>query len=138
MREILFRARRIDNGELVEGSHIKGFKTDPNNSAQTVDCEFICWTFCNCIKYYAEVQKETVRQYTGLIDKNGKKIFEGDIVKNKYGNIYKIFYEDCCLRIEDTYGNRIQTVQGAINHFEVEIIGNIHDNPELLEEIKDA
>lgn len=133
MREILFRGKRVDNGEWVEGSYIKGFKTDPSDSAQTVDCKFICWTFCDCIKSYKEVSDETVGEYTGLTDKNGKKIFEGDIVKNKYNYVFKVFCEDCSLKIEDSFGCVIKTTQSAVSHFEVEVIGSIHDNPELLE-----
>ena len=80
-----------------------------------------------------EVDENTVGQYTGLKDKNGTKIFEGDFIKANH-NIeqYNVYWKDCRFYIEDVWGNLIKPTQEAINHFECEVIGNIYDNPELL------
>ena len=158
MREILFRGRRR-NGEWIEGN-------------------YIFWNKKHCIYdgIYYEVLPETVGQYTELCDKNGKKIFEGDILKGKhqwrnwntsFGNDEKDFLEQ---KIRGAYGKYIDKTANefikrryhyfrnyAVEYYapyggyrvrnggqfhrldksyifnrELEIIGNIHDNPELL------
>lgn len=131
MREILFRAKRVDNGEWVQGllpyaNEIRVFTTHKWNDegeereyATTEDLRVI---------------PETVGQFTGLTDKNGKKIFEGDALKARHNDYpYLVSYEMCGLKIEDKWGNGIKMTQEAINWLEVEIVGNIHDNPEFLE-----
>lgn len=83
----------------------------------------------------SEVIPETVGQYTGLTDKNGKKIFEGDIVKNEYGYIGLIVMKTCRYYIEWQSGNFSNDLYVFADSLEV--IGNIHDNPELLKEADD-
>lgn len=123
MREILFRGKRLDNGKWVEGYYIKMGET------------YI--EYCDAI--YGPVQKEvypkTVGQFTGLTDKNGKRIFEGDFVKDEYRHYYVVDYDekrggfypfargDGCGCCED------KTIWDAT---ETEIIGNIYSNPEIL------
>ena len=129
MREILFRGKRVGNGEWVYGFYLilpRGERVILSN------------------KGYTHVDPETVGQFIGLTDKNGKKIFEGDIVKTWRNTIGKIefgqywdeeieedFYGYAWIG-KDEYGESITlSLDKRWNGHEV--IGNIHDNPELLE-----
>ena len=128
MREILFRGKRVRGGEWVFGSFVS-----PNRIAVRIGEEV-----------YASdiVSPETVGEYTGLTDKNGKKIFEGDIVQ------YQPEYEPAPLRsfvayFADKYNYpafdlaehnyEANGLQCAHEEGECEVIGTIYDNPELLE-----
>lgn len=112
-REILFRGKRVDNREWVEGSFVKTFHNlfiIPMNDETIKAFDII------------PVIQETVGQFTGLTDKNSKKIFEGDIVKD-WAGIRVIKFE-----IYDNY----QGYDLEPDDIDCEIIGNIYDNPELL------
>ena len=116
MREFLFRAKRKDNGEWVFGDLEHNGKNVPK------------WVNGN------EIAPESVGQFTGLTDKNGKKIFEGDILKGCWKTIFEVYYDDCLLQF------RAKTVDGFnkdIDYYgyphQIEVIGNICDNKELLE-----
>ncbi len=125
MREILFRGKRLDNGKWVEGAFC------PKNSKGDIPCIIVYnGTMAG---FWFEVDPSTVGQYTGLTDKDGKRIFEGDVVRGT------------------DRGGRFPEVSGYVGHrdgsfvifgdfmthyrwldYDVEVIGNIHDNPELL------
>ena len=134
MREILFRGKRIDNGELIEGFYAKsGDKT-----FILIDNDF-------AVGYVImkEVYPETVGQYTGLTDKNGKRIFEGDIVRFDYVNDegndahedFLIFFEEGVFRAQ-FLGNikcAPNILYDEIGTDECYVVGNKWDNPELLE-----
>ena len=128
MREIKFRGKRTDNGEWVEGYYYKAKYCRTDDEL----CDYI--TVPHPEEYnepssHYIINPETVGQYTGLTDKNGKKIFEGDIVKGTFLG-FPISIKDymfCICWQEDVAGYRA-------NYFEnVEVVGNIHDNPEILE-----
>ena len=141
MREILFRGKRKDNGEYKKGDWVFGDLVRLKDGEKTL----------TMIYGFGEVDAETVGQYTGLTDKNGTKIFEGDIIQTcrkglrgektfkyviKYGTYIPLEYcKDAYLQFETIgfyafdgersfqLGNYLQML---------EVIGNIHDNPELL------
>lgn len=144
MREILFRGKRIDNGEWVIGFLSKTRGLD-NKLHICIDYEEK-GVMCSSI-----VIPETLGQYTGLSDKNGTKIFEGDITKKhfevgvvKFGG-YETPYRDWSVITQDIFSKHIGFYINWITldyrkdigfwQNEIKVIGNIHDNPELLKEI---
>lgn len=126
-REILFRARRIDNGEWIIA------KLDLLYSEEACMPGTIVW---RCAKSklssdYYEIDPNTICEYTGQKDKNGTKIFEGDVLSvfdpmdnSKF--VGSVSFQDGSFIIDD----------GTMKHYRwidyiVDVIGNIHENPEL-------
>lgn len=144
MREILFRGKRVDNGEWVYGNLIEDKWGDDNgNTIYAILQDRVApeiaelWT-------PVRVAPETVGQYTGLKDKNGTKIFEGDICKTCFES-YTHSWEEVGVVTEFCGAYGIESADGK--HFRAfinetvytrscEVIGKIHDNPELLKEDK--
>ena len=125
MREILFRGKRTDNGTWTCGYLFCIWER-----------AYLCWGTTNSVPNMKEVLPETVCQFTGLYDKNSMKIFEGDIVE-RGGRIWLVEYSN-------KYGQFMMTTytEKGISwsrSFDLippdwcEVIGNIYDNPELLE-----
>lgn len=129
MREILFRGKRIDTGEWEEG-FLFVYRSQYGIAKVVYDETTICSDpdtyMCDISDlYYPKVLPETVGQFTGMYDKNGIKIFEGDIVKLlTMSRPHEVKYGDGRFYMEGT-----AIPIGHINHFVV--IGNIHDNPEI-------
>jgi uncharacterized phage protein (TIGR01671 family) len=142
MREVLFRGKRKDNGEWVVGGTIIKFNNEGDGDLffmpqinekciATHDDNNNIIMFENCTFY--EIIPETVEQYTGLTDKNGKKIFEGDIVKYE-GYVYQCKWNEYNYEYVFDDGEGDFGI-GYTSPYELEIIGNIHDN--RLEDFKD-
>ncbi len=135
MREILFKAKRIDNGEWVEGclvidhsrSNLFEYRMQPVESG---------------VLYAPPIDPETLCQFTGLCDKNGKRIWESDVVWLVYDgkeHIYQIVWDDSELDFKATNGeeNYGSNFEYLLCCDEIEVIGNIFDQPELLREESD-
>ena len=131
MREILFRGKRTINGDWVYGDFVHG-----NERKSLRDSIFVYDSETQSFNDY-EINPSTLGQYTGLTDKNGKRIFEGDVVKtDKFSEPNKQYIIKYDLQFgafigQDRYNVYFVTFDGDSGDFEV--IGNITDNPELLE-----
>ena len=130
MREILFRGKRLDNGEWVYGYYVH---------IGPVSCQraYIIPEYASSL-YVNEVYPSTVGQYTGLNDKHGKRIFEGDVAKVLQGkdkDIAYVGFENGAFMLYPKTGNIYERTlwEYWYNDWDVEVIGNITDNPELLE-----
>ena len=148
MRPIIFRGKRLDNGEWVEGDYFRKYIYDRYDNGSLH--HLIGWQVTDNdgekFNDYEDVDPDTVGQYTGLKEKNGKKIFEGDIFKDYSGIFRSVFRVPGGLAFEDNpvsfgYDHRapvypyssIAEMQNAswLSRY-CEIIGNIHDHPDLL------
>lgn len=147
MREIIFRGKRIDNGEWVEGDLFSNafYKRDGyKNCCYILDYNKMEYDSFESIFEQLddfEVDPETVSQYTGLNDKNGKRIFEGDIVKEKGINAICIVFDERTVSLGWVFLDYFKSA-GRIRKLnknrmsDMEIIGNRWDNSELLEVLK--
>lgn len=139
MREILFRGKRVDNGEWVCGYLIQDTEVYGKEDRHSYIVNHKHPSGCFGSDIYIEVIPETVGQYTGLTDKNGTKIFEGDIVTGLF--LYSlpvnglVSFQDGSFGLIWHFGDveKFNPFTSMCNVI-YEVIGNIHDNPELLEE----
>ena len=139
-REILFKAKRKDNGEWVEGSLIntkKGVAYIIRSKSKAFipkGKNIICSAECY------EIDPDTICQFTGLTDKNGKKIWENDICdrKEKYPEIVAYNKGDWQLDYSYAFGKEMHSNACNLGFYAcerncVEVVGNIFDNADLLE-----
>ena len=122
IREVIFRGKRTDNGEWVEGS-LLGIDWCDKPSTYSIAPN-------TPVSVFYSIIPETVGQHTGLTDKNGKKIFEGDIIEVE-GEKWCVGYDDMRARFV-LFHTSWELMRNIPNYCEREVIGNIHDNPEIL------
>lgn len=140
MREILFRGKRSDTSEWIDGSMLK----------VTIDSKTSYLIFGDNFSFagsdvkslsHAVVDPSTVGQYTGLTDKNGTRIFEGDIVTGLF--LFGMPVNAVVRFSEGAFG--LEWLRGKARQFDAftsvcnvtyEVVGNIYDNPELVEEME--
>ena len=145
MDRYLYKAKRVDNGEWAQGYlfddgfengrvFIGGLVIEKYTGTACDD-----WTISGSC--FCEVDKSTICQCAGLKDKNGKLIWENDVVKDKHGNFYKNFWQNnyyqfswICVK-SDVFSIGTKWDLWSFRSFEIEVIGNIFDNPELIKEI---
>ena len=132
MREILFRGKRIDNGEWVEGYYVPIGKY-----------HYILTGRLELVPYlgfeHFLVNPETVGRFTGLTDRNGVKIFEGDIIEFNHPyngkSIHAVVQDGCGWNLSNFYASCFDCPGCAFSEGTkyMTVVGNIYDNPELLE-----
>ena len=132
-REILFRGECVETSDWVKGHYVRLFD-DKGNRHHRI---YPGYAESDCGDLYPdwyEVDPNTVEQFTGLTDKNGKKIFEGDIIQHgkRKGRIF--YYGNFGMFMISWIPNGGANIFMNVLHAEVEVIGNIHDNPELVNE----
>ena len=138
MSRYLFRGKRVDNGEWVAGIYLFD---DFGNAAIGVNGKWdivkgFCYECRNHLEEIYQVDPDTISQCTGIKDKNGKLIFEGDALNlncqtigNEFdGIVGRVIFTECGYFIDD--GKRICPLWQECE--DLELIGNIRDNPELI------
>lgn len=145
MRDIMFRGKvanrekgRSYRTSYKNGDWVYGLLTNTENYArfaEMTNTDGVCGI---------EVDKSTVGQFTGLTDRNGTKIFEGDVVRDEHSFLFgKVVYATPQDGFDGLAGFMVDDVDDGLQNYNgiwhnVEVVGNIHDNPELLEVTDDA
>ena len=138
MREILFRGKRKDNEDWVEGFYFCMVHDDGSHVHHFIMPLGVDLSLGTPIeKIQVEVNPETVCQYTEWGNENDRKIFEGDIIKvdDSWIGIVVWDFNDTSFNVEPVYDDmeEVERLGVVINGNDVEVIGNIFDNPELID-----
>lgn len=131
MREIKFRGKRTENLMWIEGGYVEWVDIHDHRMFHIISRN----------GYHNDVIPETVGQFTGLLDKNGKEVYEGDIIFESTDGIntgWEIRYDVSLsqYRAENISDERDDIQLNAVWLDRSEIIGNIHDNPELIHTVR--
>ena len=136
MREILFRGKLVYNGTWVYG----GFYKEPVDDIKDGKV-YIITASLESVGNANEVIPESIGQFTGLVDKHGKRIFEGDIISTDLARDFLVVefkggaFVFNCNDGDDDYYDHINASNELDNEYKYgEVIGNIHDNHNILEE----
>lgn len=121
MRTIKFRGKRLDNGEWIYGSYVPHYDFFGTIKDEMIDEN----------GYLFEADTATVGQYTGLKDKNGKEIYEDDILLDESGAYAVVCYSMGSFCVDFVEGFDLQYFTEGIHEI-CYVAGNVHDNPELL------
>jgi len=132
MRETGYRGKKIKTGEWINGNYIQSFNSYDETRKNWIICAGHKGGILLVYDRY-EVQEKTIGQYSGLKDKFGRWIYEGDILRNEKGDTIKCVFEvDDCHSIFTLVDETHPTRMYCNIPYYFEIIGNIHENPELL------
>lgn len=123
--EIKFRGKRLDSREWVYGSYIEA------EMNTMIAHQIVPYELGEAVR---EVDPATVGQYTGFKDKNEEKIYEDEILTDRYGSIGVVKWENGQFVVDFGAGDIFEIAECFDEPYEVWSIGNIHDNPELLKE----
>ena len=134
----LYKAKSKDNGEWVQGYYVKGLDMYDKEIHLIFEPATSFYSYGETAGWH-EIDPSTICRCTGLKDKNNRLIWENDIVKDDKGNLYKAFWQDnyyqfswICIK-SDKLPIGAKWSLWNIKSFEIEVIGSIFDNPELLE-----
>lgn len=140
MRTIKFRGKRVDNGEWVYGHYATMNLTETGGVKNTnvIILENSFYAAYEWLDDFHEIDKETLGQFTGLVDKNGKEIYEGDILsvwRLGFNKIFEVKWRDegepKYILYPQPFNEDWWTCRSDMQ-MSWEVIGNIHDNPELM------